>query len=58
MNTPQASASTGGSKYGVAKSAMAMKARLSSTGVKAGSAKRLMVLRMPPASATSDMKKM
>ena len=35
-----------------------MNDRLSSTGVKAGIAKRLQVLSTPPASATSDMKKM
>jgi hypothetical protein len=34
--TAQASARTGGSKYGTANSAMAMKERLSSTGVNAG----------------------
>ena len=57
-NTAHASASTGGSKYGTANSAMPMKARLSSTGVNAGIANRLQVLSTPPASATSDMKKM
>jgi hypothetical protein len=36
---------------------MPMKVRLSSTGVKAGNANRLQLLRMPPDSATSDMKK-
>ena len=57
-NTAQASASTGGSNQGAAKSAMPMKERFSRTGVKAGSAKRLQVLRMPAASATSDMNRM
>ncbi len=56
--TAHASASTGGSKYGAANSAMPMKERFSSTGVKAGMAKRLQVLSVPPASATSAMKKM
>ena len=37
---------------------MAMNERFSSTGVKAGRAKRLQLLSKPPASATSDMKKM
>jgi hypothetical protein len=49
---------TGGSKCGAAKSAIRMNETLSSTGVNAGTAKRLQVLRMPPASATSDMKRM
>ena len=57
MNTAQASASTGGSKQGAAKSAMPMKLRLSSTGVKAGMAKRLQVFNMPAAIAVRDMKK-
>jgi hypothetical protein len=35
-----------------------MKETLSSTGVNAGTAKRLQVLSTPPASATSDMKRM
>jgi hypothetical protein len=37
---------------------MPMKERLSRTGVKAGRAKRLQLLSRPPASATSDMKRM
>jgi hypothetical protein len=49
---------TGGSNQGAANSAMPMKDRLSSTGVKAGRANRLQVLRMPAASATSDMNRM
>ena len=57
-NTAQASASTGGSNHGAANSAMPIIDRLSSTGVKAGTAKRLQVLRMPAASATSAMNKM
>ena len=57
-NTAQPSASTGREKQGVANNAMPMKLRLSSTGVKAGMAKRLQVLRMPPARATSDMNRM
>lgn len=58
INTAQASTSTCGSKYGAAKSAMAIIATLSSTGVKAGTAKRPQVLSTPPASATSDMNRM
>ena len=58
MNTAQASASTGGSNHGAANTLIAMKLTFSSTGVKAGMAKRLKVFRMPPAMATSDMKRM
>ena len=58
MNTAQPSASTGGSNQGAANSAMPMKQRFSSTGVKAGIAKRLQVLSTPAASATSDMNRM
>ncbi len=56
--TPQPSASTGGSKYGASHSAATIMATLSSTGAKAGTEKRLQVLRMPAASATSEMKMM
>jgi hypothetical protein len=48
----------GGSNQGAANSAMPMKDRFSSTGVKAGRANRLQVLRTPAASATSDMNRM
>ncbi len=57
-STAQASASTGGSNQGAANSAMPMKDRFSNTGVKAGRAKRLQVLRTPAESATSDMNRM
>ena len=49
---------TGGSKYGAANSAPKMNDRFSSVGVSAGIAKRLQVLRTPPASDTSEMKRM
>ena len=58
MKAPQASASTGGSKYGAATAAARIIATFSSTGVNAGTMKRLKVLRMPPAKATSDMNRM
>ena len=54
MNTAQASAATGGLKYGAAKSAIAMNEIFSRTGVKAGTANRLQVLSTPPESATTD----
>ena len=56
--TAQARARTGGSNQGAANSAMPMKDRFSSTGVNAGRANRLHVLRTPAASATSDMNSM
>src|SRR5258706_12960870 len=58
MNTAQASASTGGSKRSAKKAAPMMNERLSSTGVNAGTAKRLQVLSTPAASATREMKTM
>ncbi len=57
-NTAQASTITGGSKYFAKPSAATMNATLSSVGVNAGIAKRLQVLRMPPASDTSEMNRM
>ncbi len=57
-NTAHASTITGGSKYGAKNSAAKIKERLSSAGVSAGIAKRLQVLRIPPASETSEMNRM
>jgi len=60
--TPTASANTGSTpcdlNSGATKTAAPITDRLSSTGVTAGTAKRLQVLRMPALSATSDMKPM
>jgi hypothetical protein len=57
-NTAQASTSTGGSKRPAKNTAATMNDTLSSAGVSAGTAKRLQVLRMPAASATSEMNRM
>ena len=54
-NTAQASASTGGSNRSAKNAAATMNDTFSSTGVMAGTAKRLQVLRMPAAIATSEM---
>ncbi len=46
----------GRSIFGASQRAQAMRLRLSSTGVKAGTPKRSWALRMPPAKAVSEMK--
>ena len=50
-STAQASAITGGSKYGAANAAATMNETLSSTGVNAGTANLLQLLRIPEARA-------
>ena len=57
-NTAQASASTGGSKRSAKNAAAMMKETLSSTGVKAGTAKRLQVFSTPAARATREINRM
>ena len=54
-STPQASAITGSSMKRARPSAAAIIARFISTGLSAGTANRPQVLRMPPASAASEM---
>jgi len=57
-NTAQASTSTGGSNRSAKKAAATMNDTFSSTGVTAGTAKRLNVLSTPAAKATSEMNTM
>jgi len=57
-STPQARARTGGSNQGAATVAARIRDTFSSTGVKAGTEKRLQVLSTPAARATRDMKAM
>src|SRR5580765_4558287 len=57
-NTAQASTRIGGSKWSAKASAATMNDTLSSTGVIAGMEKRFQVLKMPAASATSEMNAM
>ena len=58
ISTAQASAITGGSICGASHSAQAMKDKLSSTGVNAGTENRLQVLSTAPANAVSAMNRM
>ena len=53
----QASASTGGLKYGAANSAKPIMLTLSSVGAKAGIEKRFQVLRIAPTSDASEINK-
>ena len=55
MKTPQARATMGLSISGASQSAQPISERLSSTGVKAGTPKRLWALSMPPAKAVREM---
>ena len=59
-NTPQARAVTrfSGGNQGANQTALAMMAKLNSTGVKAGTANCRWVLKMPQARAVSEMNKM
>jgi hypothetical protein len=58
MKTAHASATTGGSKQSAKNAAMTMKETFRSAGVMAGTEKRFQVLRIPAASATSEMNTM